>query len=192
MARHYSVLIVSSMDKGTSFLRDLLDGDKYDSISEAKNAGEAKRLLIARTYDLVLINAPLSDESGTDFAVDLCQNSHVCVLLLVKSDYYDETLYQTEPYGVLTLAKPVGRQILYTALSLMCATRERLKLLEQKNETLEERMAEIRVVNRAKWLLIDYLKMTETQAHRFIEKKAMDMRLTKRAAAEAIIRTYDH
>ena len=51
-------------------------------------------------------------------------------------------------------------------------------------------MAEIRLVNRAKWLLITELKMEEPQAHRFIEKQAMDRCVSRRAVAEEIIRTY--
>ena len=51
-------------------------------------------------------------------------------------------------------------------------------------------MEEIRLVNRAKWLLISELKMDEPQAHRYIEKQAMDMCVSKRRVAEEIIRTY--
>ena len=39
---------------------------------------------------------------------------------------------------------------------------------------LEEKMAEIRLVNKAKWLLISELKMNEPDAHRYIEKQAME------------------
>ena len=52
-------------------------------------------------------------------------------------------------------------------------------------------MDEIRVVNRAKWVLIEYLHMNEAQAHRYIEKQAMDMRLTRREVAESLIKTYE-
>ena len=51
-------------------------------------------------------------------------------------------------------------------------------------------MGEIRLVNRAKWLLINELKMDEPKAHHYIEKLAMDMCITKRQAAEDIINTY--
>ena len=40
--------------------------------------------------------------------------------------------------------------------------------------------------------LIQYLSMTESQAHRYIEKQAMDMRLPKRAVAESILNTYEY
>ena len=51
-------------------------------------------------------------------------------------------------------------------------------------------MEEIRIVNKAKWTLIDNLKMTEEEAHRYIEKQAMNERATKRKIAENIIKTY--
>jgi len=52
-------------------------------------------------------------------------------------------------------------------------------------------MEEIRVINRAKWVLIKHVNMTEDEAHRLIEKQAMDTRTTRRAVAESIIRTYE-
>ena len=51
-------------------------------------------------------------------------------------------------------------------------------------------MEEIRIVNRAKWILISEIKMGEADAHRYIEKQAMDLRTSKRRVAEDIIQTY--
>ena len=62
--------------------------------------------------------------------------------------------------------------------------------MEQKTATLEEKMQEIRLVNHAKWVLIEQLKMTEEQAHKYIEKQAMDRCITRRAVAENILSTY--
>ena len=61
---------------------------------------------------------------------------------------------------------------------------------EKKTLSIEEKMEEIRIVNRAKWLLISELKMDEQGAHRYIEKQAMDRCISKRAVAEEIIKTY--
>ena len=51
-------------------------------------------------------------------------------------------------------------------------------------------MAEIRLVNKAKWILISELKMNEPDAHHYIEKQAMDRCITKQTIAEEIIQTY--
>ena len=61
---------------------------------------------------------------------------------------------------------------------------------EKKALSIEEKMEEIRIVNRAKWLLISELKMDEQGAHRYIEKQAMDRCISKRIVAEEIIKTY--
>ena len=52
------------------------------------------------------------------------------------------------------------------------------------------KMQEIRQVNRAKWLLIENLKMTETDAHHYIEKQAMDRCVSRREIAMGIIKIY--
>ena len=64
--------------------------------------------------------------------------------------------------------------------------------MEKKNRTLQEKMADIRAVNRAKWLLIEKLGMSESEAHYYIEKRAMDERVPRRELAENIIRSYDN
>ena len=50
---------------------------------------------------------------------------------------------------------------------------------------------DIRIINRAKYILMEYLSMTEPQAHKYLEKQAMDMRLTKIEVAENLLSTYD-
>ena len=73
-------------------------------------------------------------------------------------------------------------------MELLCATRERLRRMEQKSASIEDKMAEIRLVNRAKWALIEKRGLTEQEAHRFIEKAAMDRCVPKRVIAEEILR----
>ena len=73
----------------------------------------------------------------------------------------------------------------------MSSARERLRKSEKKALSIEEKMEEIRLANRAKWLLIDELKMSEPDTHRYIEKQAMDRCVSKREVAEEIIKTYE-
>lgn len=67
-----------------------------------------------------------------------------------------------------------------------------MKLLEMEHQriSLETKMKEIRLVNRAKWLLIAHESMTEAEANRWIEKTAMDACRKKAAIADDIIRRY--
>ena len=76
------------------------------------------------------------------------------------------------------------------ALNWMESAREHLRQFEKKSLSIEEKMAEIRLVNKAKWILISELSLNEPEAHRYIEKQAMDRCISKRTIAEEIIKTY--
>ena len=112
------------------------------------------------------------------------------VLLLVRNELYDEVFDKVSEHGVFMLSKPLSKQVIEIALDWMESARERLRRLEKKTLSVEEKMEEIRIVNRAKWLLISELKMDEPQAHRYIEKQAMDRCISRKEIAEEIIRTY--
>lgn len=72
----------------------------------------------------------------------------------------------------------------------LAAARERLKKNEIKTVFIEKKMKEIRIINRAKWLLIEKENLSEAQAHREIEKRAMDRCLPKTDIANEIISKY--
>lgn len=187
----HRVLVVSGSEKITEFAAEVLPPDEFELASPAASAGEVKRMLISAEADVVIINAPLPDDFGVELAIELAEGT-MGVLLIVKNEMYDQVAYKVEDYGVLTLGKPCSRQSFYSTVKLLCALSARLSLMERKNRSLQEKMADIRMVNRAKWLLIENLNMTEKDAHYYIEKQAMDTRLTRREVAEGIIRTYDN
>lgn len=188
--RKYRVLVADSGDKIYEYISQSLPRSDYDPIVQAGDAGEVRRMMLDTPADIVIINTPLRDEFGTELAIDLAEGT-AGVLLLVKNELYDQVCYKAEDSGVLTLGKPTSRQGFYSAVKLLTAMTARLSRLEKANHTLQEKMADIRVVNRAKWLLIEHHHMKEQDAHYFIEKQAMDTRLSRREVAENIIRSYD-
>lgn len=190
MDRSYSLLLASSSEKFNETIWNLLSGGRYRPIRSASSANDARRYLLDTPFDLLVINAPLPDEFGTRLALDMSRDSGSGILLLCKAEHYPDISARLSPSGVLTLPKPTSLPMIEQSLQLLCGTRERLRLMEQKTATLEEKMAEIRLVNRAKWVLIDRLKMTEEQAHRTIEKQAMDQCVSRRVIAENILSIY--
>ena len=188
--RVYSTLVVSSTDSFTTVLTGLLPKTRYFPLHSVSSVSAAKRILAEKTSDFIIINAPLSDDAGTRFAIDTCSAKQSAVLLLVKSDIHDAIHDKVAEYGVFTLPKPTSKPTLLYALSWMESARERLRQFEKKSSSIEEKMAEIRLVNKAKWILISELKMSEPEAHRYIEKQAMDRCIAKRFIAEEIIKTY--
>ena len=188
--RTYSVLLVSASEKLNTTILPLLPATDYWPVRVAKSVSEAQRKLLESAYDIVLVNAPLPDDLGMRLAVEACGSSSAGVLLLVKSELYNDVYAKVVSHGVLTLSKPTSVQMIAQSLRMLCATRERLRQMEEKQVSVEKKIEEIRYVNRAKWLLIERLSMTEADAHRYIEKKAMDQRISKREAAADILKTY--
>ena len=186
----HSVLIVSASRQLYDCFKEILPGGQYAPIAHVTSASEAKRMLLSSGFDIIIVNTPLADEFGVDFATDLADGL-AGVLLLVKNDSDEQISYQTEDSGVLTMAKPAHRQALYAAVKLLTAMNARLRKMEQKNKTLQEKMTDIRLINRAKWLLIENLGMSEKDAHYYIEKQAMDQRISRREIAGQIIFTYE-
>lgn len=188
--RTYSVLVVSSTEKFNNSVSELLPVTDYWPVAFAGSVGQARRMLAEKKYDMLLINSPLPDDFGMQLAIDVCSDSDAGVLLFVKSEIYDDVYAKAVEHGVLTISKPTSRQMVMQSLRVLCATRERLRRFEEKQSSVEEKIEEIRLVNKAKWLLIECLSMSEAEAHRYIEKHAMDMRLPRREIAENIIKTY--
>ena len=188
--RTYSVLIVTASDNFTEKIMPLLPVTDYWPVTTAHSNSEARRRIVETAFDIVLINAPLPDDFGMRLAIDICTGSGAGVLLMVRNDQFDDVYARVVGYGVLTLSRPTSMQMVAQNLRILCATRERMRRMEEKQTAVEEKIDEIRLVNRAKWLLIECLGMTEPEAHRYIEKQSMDRRVTKREVAQAVIKTY--
>lgn len=188
LPRSYSVLSVAAAEKFHTSLRELLPSGRYSPVHSASDAAEARRRLLESRYDIIVISAPLRDEFGTHLAQHFAENSGAGILLLVKPEYYSDVSAQVTPLGVLALSKPTSPQLMLQCMELLCGTRERLRRMEQKSASIEDKMAEIRLVNRAKWALIENRGMNEQDAHRYIEKQAMDRCVSKRVVAEEILR----
>lgn len=188
--RTYGVLLVSASEKFHEVARSLLPPTDYFPVDAVRSAGEARRALLETAFDLVLIQTPLRDEFGSRLAMDICASSGAGVLLLVKKELYDDVYAEVMEQGVMVLPVPASAQVVSQTLRMMCAARERLRRMEEKQTTVEEKIEEIRLVNRAKWMLIERLQMSESEAHRYIEKQAMDLRSSRKEVAENIIRTY--
>ena len=188
--RVYSVLAVSAAGRFNDALPRLLSESTFHPVTVAPSVAAARRLLLDRSFDIVLINAPLPDDQGVKLACDLSCSTGTVVLLLVKAEVAEEVNTRVVCHGVFTLSKPTSPQALLQAMQWMISARERLRGLEKRAASMDEKMEEIRLVNRAKWLLIEFLSMTEADAHRYIEKQAMDRCVPRLEIAQGIIRTY--
>lgn len=186
-----TALVVSSTRQGAEYLTQFLAETGCRDVTCAASGGEARRRLIEEDFDLCIINAPLPDENGLPLARDIMTEGYGQVVLIVKAEDYNEFSEKAEELGVFTLSKPINRTLFWNVLKLCAASSVRIKKMRRENSVLLQKIADIRIVDRAKCVLISHLGLTEAEAHKHIEKQAMDLRITRRSVAEDILKTYE-
>lgn len=167
----------------------LLRENGFSQVEAASSGGEARRLLLAGDWDLLLIAAPLPDEFGHDLATDAAEQG-LPVLLSVKAELWEEASARVGPAGVVALGRPFSRAVFAQAVGMLRAAQAQVGKLREENKKLRQKLEELRAVSRAKCLLVEYLHLDEESAHKYIERAAMEERKTRRAVAEEIIAEY--
>lgn len=188
--RVYSVLVVSQAERFNTAIKELLAALPFEPVYVVSSVNAAERMTAERSFDCVLINFPLPDDPGLRFSVQSCANRETVTLLLVRSELYEQVYDRVAEHGVFTLAKPAPKAAVLQALNWMVSARERLRKVNNKIQPLEKRMEEIQLVNRAKWLLVSRLSMSEPDAHHYIEHQAMNRCVSKGNVAQEIISLY--
>lgn len=186
-----NILIVSNSSGTMGIIADLLRSEAFNRIVTTQSGSEARRYLNETDFDLIIIDTPLTDEFGDDFSITASEKTTAGIILIVDSENVMEISSAVEDFGVFAVPKPVSPDFFYQAVKLLKASRRRVMMLENENQRLQKKIEEIRLVNRAKLILIQVLKMTESQAQHYIEKQSMDLRQTRVVTAENILRTYE-
>ena len=184
-------LVVTSLEKSESALRTLLKGVGVQDVVIVRSGNEARRALNNMCFDLVMINSPLSDEFGHDLCNFIYENHTSSIILLVKNQVVEEFAHKLNRIGVMCVSKPLDRNIFNQSVRLASAANIRLKGIHNENKKLHQKVDELKLISRAKYVLMDYLNMSESEAHHYIEKKAMDNRISKVNAAKEILKTYE-
>ncbi len=182
----HNVLVVTKDSKTSSMVRAMLVPPMFD-LSIASDFNEARRRCIDQFFNIILVD--YCEGEGADFAIDI-SSSTSAILLLAPMSNFDQISYKVEGYGILTMTNPFDQFYFYNMVKVAIAFQYKMSVLSSQATKLKVKMDEIRIVSRAKMLLMQNLSMTEEQAHHYIEKEAMDRGEKKLNIANGIIRTY--
>ena len=91
----YSILVVSATETFNAALRTVLPEFMYSPVVFEGSVNAARRTVSDREFDLVIVNSPLTDDSGIRFAVDLCESKNTVVLLVVRTELYSSARIKT-------------------------------------------------------------------------------------------------
>ena len=190
MKKSFNALIVSSYRNFFTKISPYLDGCGFDAIFHASCIAEAQKILMTADVSAIIINTPLSDGPGLGFATDCAAKKFYSVLLFTKEELYSQIKEKSAPYGIFTLPESTDCLTLSEALLVLASTAKKLMSLDGTEEKTALLADGLRLISRAKMILISSFGMSENQAHRYIEQRAMEMRKTRIQIAQSIINSY--
>lgn len=185
-----TVLLVSSSVKFFGRFKAAAELSECEILT-ATSMNEAKKYLMLGGVGSAVINCPVGDGFGFDEAEKLADTYEVNILLLVKQELYSDVCARfSSDSDIITLQKPTDRESIRKAMRELLSTAKAETGSAGDSSVDGGRLSELKIISRAKILLMRQFSMSEPQAHRYLEKRAMDTGRTKKAIAEGIIRAY--
>ena len=174
-------LIVSAGASSNEYIAARLTEMGYSRPVIIPSGAEARRRMTESDFELIVVNSPLPDEFGHEVCINAVEKTDAGVVFLVKAAQAEQLLGPLSEQGVLLLSKPFSTAFFVQAMHMAAAG----------NARLQEKIAQVRLVSRAKCCLVEHEHMTEAEAHRYIEKQAMDTRRDRTEIAQEVLENYE-
>ena len=158
----------------------------FDVIGQAGDGAEAVRLALELKPQLVLMDIKMPSTDGLQAAEILSQHKVPVVLLTAFSS--PELVERASEAGVYSyVVKPFNPSNLIPALRIALSLHERVASAESQVDEISEKLETRKLVDRAKGLLTEKMKLNEPEAFRWIQKASMDRRLSMKQVATTVI-----
>lgn len=184
-------LIIAKSEKTLDCLSEILKEENYSETNTVFSAAEAKKIVACKDFDVVFIYAPLADEVGLNLSLYMATHTNSGVFIALNKDTITKAGDKLSINGVVALEKPITSEFIHHSILAFRAMKCRIDVMKRENQKLKVQIEDIKVVNRAKCVLMQCLSMTEEQAHKYLERQAMDMRISKKQIAEQVLNTYE-
>jgi len=168
-------------------LRETLEEEGYQVVGETGRGDEVVQLVRDHKPDLAILDIKMPGEDGLSAAQAITAERLAAVLILTAFSQRELVDRAREAGALAYLVKPFQRNDLVPAMELALGRFEEMKALEAENKDLEERLNAHKVVERAKGVLMDELDMKENDAFRWIQRRAMDQRVTMKEIADKVL-----
>ena len=184
--------IIAAKNQNTcDTIADIIMDCGFFSVRTVLTGLEVREKFIYTDYDLLVIYAPLDDEFGLELISDISKKSSAAIIIITKNDISEDIQKKVAFSGAFALSRPINKATLSQSVRFVMLTRDSIVKLKAENEVLQQKIDEIKLIDRAKCVLIQYLRISEPQAHRHIQKQAMDQRVPQVAVAKDILKTYE-
>lgn len=156
----------------------------------ADGLDEAERKLAQLDPALVVWQCDAPGLPALRQCVRLAEGSEAVFLLLVRPGTYEAVWRFVQAAGICVMSWPAPQEVFRQTLRNLLLLKKSLRAIQEKTDQLQSQLQDMKRIQKAKSLLMNQLGMSEADAHRWIEKAAMDRCVKKREIAETIIRMY--
>jgi response regulator NasT len=158
----------------------------FDVVGEAGDGNKAVELAFALKPDLMVMDIKMPDLDGLSAAEKIAELKIPVVLLTAFSQ--QELVTRAAEVGAMAfLVKPFSPQDLLPAIEIALSRHAQLVALESEIHDLGERLETRKLVERAKAVLSEKMKLTEPEAFRWIQKASMDRRLSMADVSRTVL-----
>ncbi|NLJ15550.1 MAG: ANTAR domain-containing protein [Clostridiales bacterium] len=182
------ILIAAASIEKAQKISSILDEENISHVIYTDEK-EIKQMDLSK-YDSLIVYTPLKTDYGMNFVAEVHKKIKGGIVVLAKSDVAEEIQAKLNFTGAFVLARPFSKMLFIQAVKFANLAKTQAKKLKEENENLNKKIEDIKLVDRAKYCLMEYLRMSEKDAHRYIQKQAMDLRVSQREIAENILTTY--
>ena len=185
-----TALLISAENAKLTGLIPFLNSEGFSDIILSHDIKQASQIADTKTFDLVLINCSENIKDEEDAAIYFSSSTKSFVVMICAKESADALADRTGKDGILVISRPINKHLFHHYLQFVSVFKKRMLGVWQENNELKHLVEEMKVINKAKYLLMQCLSMTEEQAHQYLQKQAMDMRISKYDVAVSVVRTY--
>jgi two-component system, response regulator PdtaR len=168
-------------------LAEMLGEEGYDVVGQAGDGETAIELAEALRPDLVVLDVKMPKLDGISAAQRIAEQRIAPVVILTAFSQRDLVDQARDAGAMAYLVKPFNKEDLVPAIEMAVSRFAELQMLEAEVADLTERLETRKQVDRAKSVLQRQLELSEPEAFRWIQKTAMDLRLSMREVANGVI-----
>ena len=168
-------------------LAEMLTEEGYDVVGQAGDGAKAVELAEQLRPDLVILDVKMPVLDGIAAAERIAGQRIAPVVILTAFSQRELVARARDAGAMAYLVKPFQRGDLVPAIEMAVSRFAEVTLLEQEVADLQDRLETRKAVDRAKSILQQQLQLSEPEAFRWIQKTAMDLRLSMRQVAEGVV-----
>jgi two-component system, response regulator PdtaR len=166
-------------------LIEMLQGAGYEVVAAATNGQEAIDLAVEHKPDLAILDVKMPVLDGISAAAKIIE---IAPVLMLTAFSQKELVERARDAGVMAyVVKPFTIGDLMPAIEIAISRHKQMKTLATEVADLHDRLETRKIIDKAKGILMSALSLSEPQAFSWIQKAAMDRRLTMKEVAMAVI-----